>query len=108
MSALQEIDIDELANRLDAGTVLIDVREPDEYTSGHVPGAVPIPLSELADRTDEVPSGEPVLVICKAGGRSMRACEMLAPLGRDVTNVAGGTMAWIESGRDVVAGTERG
>ena len=88
--------------------MVIDVREADEYDSGHVPGALFVPLSELEQRVDEVPSGEPVLVICKSGGRSMRACNYLAPLGRDVTNIAGGTMAWIDSGRDVVTGMERG
>ena len=108
MTELREVDVEELALLAAAGTTVVDVREPDEYEAGHVPGAILIPLGELADRADEVPSGEPVLVICKSGGRSARACEFLAPLGRDVTNVAGGTMAWIESGRDVVDGMERG
>jgi len=108
MTEPREIDVDELAERLAEGVVVIDVREADEYDSGHVPGALFVPLSGLEQRVDEVPSGEPVLVICKSGGRSMRACNFLAPLGRDVTNIAGGTMAWIDSGRDVVTGMERG
>jgi rhodanese-related sulfurtransferase len=108
MTEPREIDVEELAERLAEGVVVIDVREADEYDSGHVPGALFVPLSELEQRVDEVPSGEPVLVICKSGGRSMRACNFLAPLGRDVTNIAGGTMAWIDSGRDVVTGMERG
>ena len=103
-----EIDVDELASRLGSGALVIDVREADEYGEGHVPGAVLVPLSELQQRVDDIPGDQPVLVICKSGGRSMRACEFLAPLGRDVTNVAGGTMAWINSGRDVVTGMERG
>ncbi len=108
MTEPREIDVEELAERLAEGVVVIDVREADEYDSGHVPGALFVPLSELEQRVDEVPSGEPVLVICKSGGRSMRACNYLAPLGRHVTNIAGGTMAWIDSGRDVVTGMERG
>ena len=108
MTEPREIDVEELAERLAEGVVVIDVREADEYDSGHVPGALFVPLSELEQRVDEVPSGEPVLVICKSGGRSMRARNYLAPLGRDVTNIAGGTMAWIDSGRDVVTGMERG
>lgn len=108
MTEPQEIDVDELAIRLDGGAVVIDVREADEYEAAHVPGAVLVPLSELQDRVEDVPADRPVLVICKSGARSMRACEFLAPLGRDVTNVAGGTMAWIDSGREVVTGTERG
>ncbi|MFN8051286.1 MAG: rhodanese-like domain-containing protein [Acidimicrobiales bacterium] len=80
------------------------MREADEYAEAHVPGAILVPLSELAQRTDDVPSDRPVLVICKSGGRSARACEHLAATGRDVTNIAGGTMAWIASGREVVTG----
>lgn len=108
MTEPSEIDIDELATRLEAGAVVVDVREADEYEEAHVAGALLVPLSELADRVDDVPADVPVLVICKSGGRSARACEFLAPLGRDVTNVAGGTMAWIQSGRPVVAGSEPG
>jgi rhodanese-related sulfurtransferase len=103
-----EIDVDELAARLEGGSALIDVRETDEYVDAHVPGAVLLPLSDLANRLDEVPSGEPVLLICKSGARSMRAAEALASRGHDVTNVAGGTQAWIASGRTVATGPERG
>lgn len=108
MTEPSEIDVDELASRLDSGVVVIDVRETDEYVEGHVPGARLVPLSELQDRVADVPTDVPVLVICKSGGRSARACEFLAPQGRDVTNVAGGTMAWIDSGRPVVTGSEPG
>jgi rhodanese-related sulfurtransferase len=106
MTELREIDVDDLADRLADGTAVIDVRETDEYVDGHVPGAVLVPLSELSDRVADIPSGEPVLIICKSGGRSARACEFLGAQGFDVTNVAGGTQAWINSGRDVVAGLE--
>ena len=108
MTEPREIDVDELAERLAEGVVVIDVREADEYDSGHVPGALFVPLSELEQRVDEVPSGEPVLVICKSGGRSMRAAEALAGRGRECVNVAGGTMAWMASGRDIATGMERG
>lgn len=102
-----EIDIDELEDRLAAGAFLVDVRETDEYLSGHVPGAVSVPLSELVQRAEECrdPRGNGTLMICKVGGRSASACAHLAGLGFEVTNVAGGTMAWIMSGRDVVEGS---
>jgi rhodanese-related sulfurtransferase len=45
-------------------------------------------------------------VICRSGGRSLRACEFLADQGLEAINVAGGTMAWITSGRDFVAGDQ--
>ena len=105
---IPEIDVDELAERLAGGAVLLDVREVDEYEEAHVPGAELIPLSELGQRLDDVPAASPLLLICKSGGRSMRAAEVLAQRGHDVVNVAGGTMAWMASGRDIATGTERG
>ena len=105
---IPEIDVEELADRLPGGPVLIDVRETDEYVESHVPGAILVPLSGLPDRLGDIPTGEPLLLICKSGGRSMRAAEFLAGRGYDVTNVAGGTMAWIESGREIATGPERG
>jgi len=101
-----EIDVDELEDRLEAGCFLVDVREADEYVGGHVPGAVSVPLSELAGRTEECrnPDGGVTVMICKVGGRSANACAHLAGLGFDVVNVSGGTMAWMMSGRDVVEG----
>ncbi len=103
-----EIEVDELDRRRAAGAVLIDVRQPEEYAEGHVPGARLIPLAEVPDRLGEVPTDEPVLVICKSGGRSLRAAEHLVAQGVDATNVAGGTMAWIESGRTVATGDAPG
>ena len=103
-----EIDVEELAARTAAGAVVIDVREPDEYQEGHVPGARLIPLNDVPDRLAEVPTDQPVLVICKLGGRSLRASEFLIANGVDATNVAGGTMAWIDAGHRVVEGDEPG
>jgi len=107
--AVQEIDVDELAERLAAGGRVIDVREPDEYTEAHVPGAVLVPLGSVSEHVDAFVGDGPTYVICKSGGRSMRACELLAARGVDgleVVNVAGGTMAWIASGRETVGGDQ--
>lgn len=94
---MREITTDELAEHTDRP--LIDVREPDEYASGRVPGAISIPLAQLADRIDEVPDG-PVDVICQHGVRSLRGARILESAGRtDVASVTGGTSAWQESGR---------
>lgn len=105
---IPEIDVDELADRLQAGAALLDVREVDEFAEAHVPGAMLLPLSELPSRLDEVPTVEALLIICKAGGRSMKAAEVLAARGIDVTNVAGGMVAWMASGREIATGMERG
>jgi rhodanese-related sulfurtransferase len=99
-----EIDIDEAARRHAAGTPVIDVREPDEYVDGHVPGAPLIPLGTVADRVGEFPSSGEVLIICKVGGRSGKAAQYLRTQGVDAVNIAGGTMAWIDAGHPVVTG----
>ena len=110
--AIPEVSVDELAARLDDGdraaATVIDVREPDEYTAGHVPSARPIPLGDIPDRGDEIPTGETVYFICAVGARSLRAAELMAGRGVDGVNVTGGTRAWIDSGRDVVTGESPG
>lgn len=102
--SIQEISVAELKDIVGRGGNVVDVRETDEYVGGHVPGAVSIPLSTLTERVDEFPDSQTTYVICQAGGRSMRACEYLADLGKSVVNIAGGTGAWIATGFDVVAG----
>jgi molybdopterin-guanine dinucleotide biosynthesis protein A/rhodanese-related sulfurtransferase len=103
-----EIDVDELGRRHAEGAFVLDVRQPDEYEAGHVPGAVLVPLDQLAGRQDELPKDRPLLVICKSGARSAAAVGALTGAGYDATNVAGGTMAWIDAGRPVVEGPAAG
>lgn len=73
---------------------LIDVRETDEYESGHIAEAKNVPLSELTERTDELDASRPVYIICLSGGRSMNAAMYLEQAGFDVTNVSGGMMIY--------------
>lgn len=101
-----EIDVDELAKLHAEGVPIIDVRQPDEYVSGHVPGAVLIPLADVPERVEEFPDDQPVYVICRSGARSARAVEFLLNQGLDATNVAGGTLAWVAIGGEVTLGTE--
>lgn len=79
---------------------LIDVREPDEFAAGHVPGAVNLPMSSLGNRLEDLPA-EAFNVICQAGRRSARVAEALDARGHDVTNVEGGTGEWIAEGKPV-------
>lgn len=95
---MKSIDVAQLAAR--DGVPLIDVREPDEFVSGHVPGAINIPMSELVDRLEELPN-EAFDVICHGGGRSSRAVRALETQGYDATNVEGGTSEWIAQGHPV-------
>jgi rhodanese-related sulfurtransferase len=95
---MQSISIQQLRER--EGVPLIDVREPDEFAAGHVPGAVNLPMSTLGEHLDELPEG-PFDVICQMGGRSARVVEALTARGLDATNVEGGTGAWVEAGYDI-------
>jgi rhodanese-related sulfurtransferase len=97
--AVQEIDVDELARRLAAGGVVVDVREPAEFDEAHVDGAVPIPLAQVA----ELAGTAPVHVICRSGVRSAHACGYLADHGIEAVNVEGGMMAWMLAGHPVIA-----
>lgn len=101
---IEEIHVDELADRLAGGALVVDVRTPEEVAEFRVPGVLPIPLNELPERHGQIPAAEEVLVICRSGARSRSACEFLLNTGRTAVNVAGGTLAWVESGRPVESG----
>jgi len=93
-----EIDVATLAARPAEGSSLIDVRRPEEYAIARVPGTQLIPLGELVERVEEVPTDGTVYVICATGARSAKAAAHLRSLGIDAINVAGGTKAWMEAG----------
>jgi hydroxyacylglutathione hydrolase len=96
---VQEIDLDTLASRC-AETIVLDVREPEEYEQGHVPGAIHLPQADLASRLDEIPRDRPLALICRSGARSLRAAQFLRQVGfEQVTNVQGGTLAWRAAGK---------
>lgn len=74
---------------------LLDVRQEGEYEDRHLPGASLVPLTELPDRTDEVPTDKPVVVYCASGGRSMAASTLLEWHGKkEIINMVGGMNAW--------------
>ena len=99
-----EVDLDEMQRALDAGDVVVDVREQDEYARAHVPGVRLIPLSELQQRWEEIPTEGRVFVICQSGGRSLTAATALRQAGVDAVSVAGGTKHWQEEGRPIETG----
>ncbi len=102
--SVPEISVDDLVAKREAGAPILDVREPDEWETYHVPGAVLIPLGDLVERVDEVPETETVYVICATGARSGRAAEHLRRIGIDAVNVAGGIKAWAAAGHPVESG----
>lgn len=80
------------------GAQLIDVREEDEFATGHAVGAKNIPMSEISSRVRELDSTEDIYVICQLGGRSAKIAEFLEEQDFPVINVEGGTSAWIKAG----------
>jgi rhodanese-related sulfurtransferase len=84
---------------------VLDVREPDEYEGGHIPGALLIPQADLAVRIQEIPRQKDLLVACRSGMRSLASARFLKGVGYDrVTNLEGGTLGWIRAGYPVVTG----
>jgi rhodanese-related sulfurtransferase len=94
--AFAEISVEEAARRRDEFHA-IDVRAEFEFRGplGHVPRAVLVPLPELEARARELPRDRTLLLICRSGARSGKACEALQSLGLDrVVNMTGGMIAW--------------
>jgi hydroxyacylglutathione hydrolase len=87
---------------------VLDVRSRTEYSEGHMPNGINIPLGELPRRLSEVPQGE-VIVHCQGGSRSLMAASILQQSGRDdVSNLVGGFSEWERSGRPVERGNGAG
>jgi hydroxyacylglutathione hydrolase len=105
MSQVPQLSNDEF-DAQDTNPVLVDVREPGEFASGHIAGSINIPQAELATRIDELPKDRPVVTICLSGARSFRSAQFLAQAGfQDVASLAGGVSGWLKDGREVEAGS---
>ncbi len=97
------ITVDEGKEMMSSDDVaVIDVREPHEYSAGHVPNAKLIPVATVFARKDELPRDKDVIFVCQVGQRSALACEMAAAAGLSrLFNLEGGTEAWIKAGNPV-------
>lgn len=101
---MQEITPQEGLKRVQAGAVLVDVREAEEFRDVHAQGAMWLPLGELEARYKELPHDRELVMICRSGARSGRATEFLEAKGYNAVNLAGGTLAWQEAGLPTEAG----
>jgi rhodanese-related sulfurtransferase len=81
--------------------LLLDVREPEEYRHGHIPGAKLIPLGELSRRLNELPRNREIVCVCRSGNRSHSAARQLIQAGYTVYNLYGGMLAWANAGLPV-------
>jgi rhodanese-related sulfurtransferase len=87
---------------------ILDVREPEEFTGplGHIKDAILIPLGELAKRAAELSHDRPIVAVCRAGGRSAQATNILQQAGfKDVANLTGGMLRWRAEGHPVEGGS---
>ena len=104
------ISLDEADEMYKNGSsVVVDVRNPDEYESGHVKGAVLMSVDDVLSRIDELPTDKNLLFICAQRVRSGLACEMAAAMGIDTEklfNIEEGTPAWISMGLPTTYGLE--
>lgn len=97
----RRISASEAKELIDANNeiLVVDVRRPDEWESGHIRGAVHIPIDELMDRVTELPDNKIFLFVCASGVRSGLACEIAAATGHEIDNlynIEDGTPGWIE------------
>jgi|SRR5579883_1036439 len=93
-----DVSIDEVKQaQSDKSAVIIDVRTPDEYATGHLKGSRLIPLPEIDSRLSEFPDkSQKVFLYCRSGGRSGRAAAILRQLGcTNAYSMSGGILAWI-------------
>jgi len=102
------INVDEAKSMLEDGeSIVIDVRQPDEWLSGRVQGAIHIPVDDILMRIDELPDDKNLLFICAAGARSGLACEMAAAMDLPTDrlyNIEDGTPVWIEKNYPIELG----
>lgn len=111
----KKLSVDQFAAAREAkGTVVLDVRSPEEFAAGHVPGAVNVPVAgkgaEAFDKAVEgVDRTTPILVHCRSGVRSAKAMDKLRKMGfADLSDFPGGWVAWSEAGKPADVGSKSG
>ena len=98
---MQEVTVQEAYAGWQAGEIaIVDIREEQEYATTHVPGMPLIPMSELQDRLDDLPTDKPLAIFCRSGNRSGTVTDYLNSLGDwgEVVNIEGGILAWAATG----------
>ena len=92
------VDVDAVSD----SAVILDVREPDEWSAGHIDGALHVPMGAVPGHLEELPDDARMVVVCRSGGRSARVTAYLRNEGLDAVNLDGGMHAWVSAGRHMV------
>lgn len=105
---IQEVSLDHADAAISDAALLLDVREPDEYHAGHIPGAVSIPRGLLEFKLSNDPAldirDQPIVIYCKTSGRAALAAATMKSMGYlHVQSIEGGFDAWLDAGKPVVA-----
>lgn len=98
---ITQIGVADVAALVESGAAFIDVREHQETSAGSAPGVQFIPLQGFT--LDQVPTGRPLVLICRSGRRSDAVANALAGMGYETYNVVGGMQAWAAAGLPVIA-----
>ncbi|MCU1430182.1 MAG: putative hydrolase [Actinomycetia bacterium] len=93
---------------VEAGALLLDVRELDEWQAEHAPEAVLVPMGQVRARQGELPRDRRIVVMCRSGGRSAAVTDSLRAWGFDAVNLSGGMCAWAAAGLPVVTARDAG
>jgi rhodanese-related sulfurtransferase len=100
-----EVNVSQAYEMRESGAFVLDVREPDEWETVHIPGATLIPLGELENRLTELPENRDILVVCRSGNRSAAARDVLLNAGfENVTSMAGGMNDWVNQSFETETG----
>lgn len=87
---------------MEAGALLVDVRQDYEWETGRIEGAVHIPLEDLPSRVGELGRERPIVLQCRSGSRSGFATQALREAGYEAFNLEGGLLAWVDEEREIV------
>jgi len=102
-SSVRDVAPQEAKQLIDAGALVVDVREDFEWAHGHLPGSRHLPAGRLAAELDSLPRDRELILICASGSRSSHLCAALERHGfANLYNLSGGIYAWMRSGLPVV------
>jgi rhodanese-related sulfurtransferase len=104
--AAERVDVHTAFEMQRAGDTIVDVRTPEEYLTGHIAGAINVPIAHLLSG-DRLPAGQ-LLTACSTGNRGGRAADLLTRAGRTAFAIDGGVKAWSAAGLPVARGPHAG